>query len=321
MVSTSSTTTTLAFLREATFGVAPATPAFQLMRWRDHELATTKEAEVTEEITGRPDAAEQVLLSFSGGGPINFPLTFGDADTAELLAIALRSAWTAGAGGDDLEDLVAGALQETLTFEDRTLVGGVTRHKRFPKSVINGLTLAFPARQRVTGSFDVLSGREDPVTTPLAGATYAPVNTGGVMRAASVANLAIGGVSGQIFLQDLTLNIQNNITVIGAVGDDDVVSYNYGERAISGTISALLTASTIPMYDQFLAHTASSLAWECSDTTDAYGFSIPRIKFTEAAEPKSGPNETLIVNLSFAAEDDPSGIGAAMKLTRTAAGA
>ena len=91
--------TELAFIPEVTFGVTPATPAFQKVRLTSEDLTGEINTVVSNEL--RPDAevADLIKVGESGSGNLPFELSFG-AEFDTLFEHALRGTFASNAAVD-----------------------------------------------------------------------------------------------------------------------------------------------------------------------------------------------------------------------------
>lgn len=315
-----SSETEIAIVEESAWGVTPTNPAFQRARMTGEGLVYDIETITSEEINPNADVTDEVQVGASASGPINFELSFG-ASFGVLLAHALRGAWAVGTPGDDLEVLKGGVLRKSLTIEKKFALDAGASYSRFPGMVANSLNLTVEQGAIVTGSIEFLGKGETTGAAPIAGSTYAAPNTGRPMAAPDVANIVVGGVAGSVFYQSLSFTLSNNCEVQKAIGVKDAVGIRYGRREIEGNLAAYFDASTVALYNQFVAGAESSVTFDLvDDQGDTYTLKFPRIRFTTGRRVAGGNGEDVIAEMGFRALLDPVS-GTAIEIMRSAPGA
>ncbi|MEM9043515.1 MAG: phage tail tube protein [Pseudomonadota bacterium] len=317
MTYANSSETEVAFVEESAWGVTPASPAFQRLRLTGESLTHTKENVVSEEITPTADVADEVGVGSSGTGGVNFELTFGDQDTGVMLAHALRADWALGTGADQLEDLVAGTAKKSMTLQKKFALDAGSDFNRYPGMRVNTLSLTVDENGLVTGTTEFIGKGEEDGTTELAGATYVASNTGRPMSSVGVANIAVGGIGGQLYFSSLSLNIANNCEAQNALGTDVAVGVRYGQREVTGNLTAYLNAASRPLYERFKDGTKGSLSFEFSADGESYVVTMPAATFNEGTKNAAGNSEDVVIELSFRANLDAS-LGSSIMVQRTA---
>src|SRR3954470_9612869 len=82
----------LAKVREATFGVTPAAPAFKAIRQTSSGLAANPKTKITNEIRGDRQGTDLILVGQEAGGPVGGELAFAVAD--DDLEEGLQGTWS-----------------------------------------------------------------------------------------------------------------------------------------------------------------------------------------------------------------------------------
>ena len=118
--------TGLRYVAETTWGVTPATPTMQALRFTgeslDHNVGTVK----SNEIRSDRNSSDLVAVSMANAGGFNFELSYGTLDT--ILESVFFSAW-------DANVLKNGVTQKSLTIERAHM--DVMQFFRFPGMVAN----------------------------------------------------------------------------------------------------------------------------------------------------------------------------------------
>jgi hypothetical protein len=315
-----SSETEIAFVEESSWGVTPASPTFERARMTGEGLVYDIQTITSEEITPLSDVTDEVQVGASASGPVNFELSFGDS-FGVLMAHALRGEWEVGQSGDDLEILKAGVERKSLSIEKKFNLDAGASYSRFAGMVANSLNLTVEQGAIVTGAIEFLGKGETTGSTALAGATYNPPAVGRPMAAPDVANIVVGGVGGSIFYSSLSFTLSNNCATQAAIGVKDAVGIRYGRREIEGNLSAYFDASTVALYERFVAGQESSVSFDLiDDAGNEYKLTFPRIRFTTGRRVAGGNGEDVVAEMGFRALLDPV-TGCSIQIMRTALGA
>lgn len=155
--------TGLRYVAETTWGITPASPTMQALRFTgeslDHNVGTVK----SNEIRADRNSSDLVAVSMSNAGGFNFELSYGTLDT--ILESVFFNPW-------DANVLKNGVTQKSLTIERAHL--DVMQFFRFPGMVANTFNLDVTAEQIVTGSVDFM-GKDCTLAQTSLAANIAPV--------------------------------------------------------------------------------------------------------------------------------------------------
>ena len=132
----------LGIVREATPGVTPATPAFQLLRVTSESLAFQPETQLSNELNPDRQLTDVIVSGGQSGGDIAFEVS-SNPGFELLLEGALGNTWTA-------DGLVVGALLLTHTLEKRFTINPLDpvpadqyEFNRIVRGLIDAMTLTF----------------------------------------------------------------------------------------------------------------------------------------------------------------------------------
>jgi len=237
--------------------------------------------------------------------------SFTVASVAALTLTIVETTLVVESGGGNEQITVAGATllkggieKKSLSWE-KFLEGGATdSYQRFTGGRMNNFNLDFSTNEIVTGRFDVIGKEGEALDTAIiAGATYVEPNTNDIFNAVQGAVLTVGGVSGSIFLTNLTMALTNNAAPRNAIGNLPAIDVRYGRREITGNITAYFDASAggKELYDAFRAHTAGALRWSVDDGANSYTFHLPRVKYATGVTNIGGNNEDVLVEATYQA--------------------
>lgn len=293
-----SSETQIAFVEESTFlGGTPASPTWQKARMTGESLNDNIDNTTSNEIRPDADVSDLIQTASNVGGDMNWELTFGASDTDTLLEHALRGTFST--------NVLKGAKEKkSLSFEKIFETGATDQYFRFEKCVVNTFAMTVQASNIITGSFGIMGVSGNRGTAAVSGATYSNPNTNDVMTAVDVGTITVGGVTGTLFYTDMSFSLTNNCRYQQAVGSLDAVGIGYGRREITGTLNAYFEDQDL--YEEFAAGNASSLSFICTDGTNSYTITFPKIKYSAGTVVAGGNNQDVMANMSWQALYDTS---------------
>lgn len=292
-----SSETTIAFVEEETFGITPASPAWQKFRMTGESLNYDITNTQSNEITPNADVTDLIQTGASVSGAINFELSHGSADMDIILEHALRGTFTSNI-------LKAAIEKKSLSLEKIFELGATDSYFRYYGNRVNQLNLTVQAGAIINGNVNVMGLGATLGTAALSGATYGNANTNDVMTAIDVAQIAVGGIGSEVFYTDLSFSLNNNCRAQGAVGSLPAVGIGYGQRVITGTMNAYFESQAL--YQAFINGTSSSLTFTATDGTRNYVFTFPKIKFATGQVQAGGNNQDVFANMTWQALRDSS---------------
>lgn len=298
----------VAYIPEVTWGVTPATPAFQEMRRTSGNLATKKGTVTSDEIRLDRNIRDEYMVSQDVTGSYDLELSYGSYD--DLLAAAMFGDWSSNV-------LWNGSTEKSFTFEETVdLGGGNYAYSRYLGCEVSTLALTFNSRAAVKGSFSIMGKQETTDSAIIAGATYTAPNTNKIETAVSVASLAIAGMTPVPKIKALSLNINNGLRIRDRIGSLYSEQFGMGQADITGSFDAYFESNAL--YDQVLAHGGGALSLTVGAVTaKKYTFDIPNAIFTDGSKKLGGKNDDVMVTIPFRAVYD--GSNGSMKITRAVA--
>jgi len=296
-----------AFVPETTFGTTPTDPGFQRLRLTSESLTPTIDNTTSNEIRSDADISDLVQTGASAGGDLGFELSYGsEFDT--IFEHALR-------GSFNTSTLTAGTDKKSLTAEKKFVLDASNDYfLRYTGARVGSLSLNMSSGSIITGSIGLQTIDETSDDAILTNATYTDANTNDVMAAPDVASISIGSITGDVFLTDLSLNINNNLRNQNAIGNLFSVGIGYGLREITGSMTVYFNSDTKQIYDNFVAGTESSLSFELTDGTNTYTINLPRVKYVSGNVTAGGNNQDVFAEMQFQALYD-SGAGTSIEVT------
>lgn len=285
----------LAFIPGVTFGVTPATPAFQSLRYVSDSLVANADSGISNEIRADSIVGEVRRVGMTGSGDIGFEL-HRNANLEELLAAALRGTWATNT-------LKGGVLTPHYTFEKKIEAGATDYFLRFEGARVAGLSLNVAPEEFITGSLKVMSALQSTANVIVTGATYPAVAgaNGPPMIGVDVSALAVSGASGIDYL-GMTLELDNNMRVQRKIGLAGARGLGYGRRVITGTLQCYFEDLTA--YTLFRNDTSAAITATMSDGTNSFALTVPKIRFTGGEVPNPGNDNDFILTLNWQAVYD-----------------
>lgn len=295
----------LRYIEEVTWGVTPATPVMQAMRFTDESLNFNIENTQSQESRDDRAVADTVQVSASGGGGVNFE--FSAASFDDMLEGALWDTWAT-------DVLKNGTVKKSYSIEKAML--DVDEFFTYTGMVVGNLGLTIRTGSIVTGNVSFL-GKGCALAQLTGAQSVTAVNTNAVMNAmTNVGSIQEGGsaLTG-VYLQEIGFNINNNLRTINEIGSATLGAVGGGTSEISGTLTAYFTSARL--YDKFLAGTETSLTFTLSDDAgNSYAVLLPRVKFETDDVAHEGINTDLWENISWRALHDETE-GCQIKITRS----
>lgn len=274
---------------EATYGVTPATPAFEDIRHTSCTLALTKSTNESAELT--PDRQIKYFRhgNSSVGGDVGIELSYGSLDT--LLEAALCGTWDADVPSLGTDQLQVGTIRRSFSLE--RIFGNLAtpEYHRFTGLEVNSFNLNVSPDAIVSGSFAFIAQNMNIDTAIVAGATYPAATTTEPFNSFSGVINEGGAQIGVVTSLDLTL--ENGLNPLFVVGSKLTIDPSVGKSRVTGTINAYFEDKTL--LEKFLNETPSSITFTLVDPAgNGYDFTIPNIKYTGGQVDVSGEGEVSI---------------------------
>lgn len=168
--------------------------------------------------------------------------------------------------------------------------------------MVNTMSLNIATGQPITGSFD-FTGKIPTIAiqdTAFAASPAAATVTEVMNAIGNVGTLYEGGsaLTG-IHIRDLSIQINNNLRSLPAIGSDSAVAVTMGTFEVTGTINMYFENATL--YTKFLNNTITSLSFTVTKGANQYLFVFPRIKFESDQDSGGGLNTDLMEQIQWRA--------------------
>jgi hypothetical protein len=210
-----------------------------------------------------------------------------------------------------------GVTETSFTLEK--FFSDVGKYVTFTGMVPGAMTLSISTGSILTGSFsfngksgllsDTTSGTGPPNAASVAPVLNAVDHVGEIREAGAL--MPSGAV------QSLSLNLNNNLRGIQAVGSLGSVDIGAGRCNVTGAVTVYFSDGAL--YQKYLENTPTDISFRTTDADgNSYVFTLPRVKFTQGAVVAGGADQDVLANLSFQALRDPT-TGCTLQIDRIAA--
>lgn len=300
----------LADVSEATIGTIPATPAFQVMRYRTASIRLNKQTDISDEV--RPDRNVPGITDVGRAvtGTIETRFSYNTFNT--WLERLLCSVFSTGVLKNGITPK-AGTLE--FTYEQ----GATDSYIRYSGCRWNTLDLNLRSRAPVLASWGIMGiDSPTPTTAIITGATYAPATTTEDFNAGlNVAALAISSTTlvAAPKVQAMSLRITNNIYQVDVVGQYAPYGHGLGRFEVSGTMTVLF--ESLAAYTAILNHEDVTIGFTLQDKAgNTLQFSLPKTKFLDGGPAAPGNGQPVVIEVPFQGFYD-SGSSATITITKT----
>ncbi|PSJ55808.1 phage tail tube protein [Pseudaminobacter soli (ex Li et al. 2025)] len=300
----------LADVAETVIGTIPATPAFQIMRYRTASVRLAKQTDISDEVRSDRNVPSITDVGRNVSGSIETRFSYGTYD--KWLERLFCSAFSTGVLKNGITPK-AGTLE--LTYQQ----GGTDSYVRYRGCRWNTLDLNLRSRQPVQATWGIMGiGSPTPTTSIITGATYTPATTTEDFNAGlNVANLSILSTAmvASPKVQALSVRINNNIYQVDVVGQYDAYGHGLGRFEVTGNMTVLF--EDLAAYTAIISHEDVAIGFDLSDAKgNKYHFSIPKVKFTDGGPAAPGNGQPVVLEVPFQAFFDPTS-SASMSITKT----
>lgn len=299
----------LAYIKEAAWGITPATPELTKMRITGESFNLNRETKTSAEINAERGVTDIVPVGGGASGGFDFELSYGAFD--DILESLMHSAWVG-------EVLKNGTTQKSLTFEKKFQTDtSAFSYFRYTGMVANSMNLAISAGEIITGSFDFLGKGGTLGTAILSGETYNEATTKDILSASThVGTLSLGSFTTPKLL-NINLEVNNNLMTASTVASLDYGDIGAGVFSVGGTMEVYFNNNDV--YQAFLDATEFAVSMTLGAVTaEKYTFDLPRVQFSSGEIVAGGQNSYIMAKMGFQALQD-SVTGKTMSITRKVA--
>jgi len=291
-------------VREATPGVTPATPAFQLLRITSESLTYTAETALSNELNPDRQVSDVLTTGGQSGGDISFEVS-SNPGFEILLEGCLCNTFAA-------DELTVGKLLLTHTLEKRFTINEADpdplnryEYNRFVRSLVDSMSLTFSPGGAATGSVAMLGGAMSRDAVDLTGATYLDSGQLPVIVGAGVlpVQFTVEGTDYAAWcVSNLVINMRNNGRAIACLGQEAASEVVLGRFECEITADIYLAFDTDVLMDAFLERTEIEFEVTATDAQgNAYKFAFSRVRVSACTEVAGGTNQDVIMSVTLQA--------------------
>jgi hypothetical protein len=296
--------TRLAIVREATPGVIPANPAFQLLRITSESLTYTAETALSNELNENRMVTDVIVTGGQSGGDVSFEIS-SNPGFELLLEGCLANLWAT-------DELWVGKTLLTHTLEKRFTFNAADpdpllryEYNRFVRSIVDSMALTFSPGGPATGSASMLGGAMTRDEADLSGATYIDAGKLPVIAGAGVLPVAfiVEGTRYEAWcVSNLVINFRNNGRAIACLGQEAANEVVLGRFECEITADIYLATDTDVLMDAYLERTEIEFEVTGTDAQDnAYKFYFPRCRVSACTEVAGGTNQDVVMSVTLQA--------------------
>ena len=271
------------YIKEVVAGTTPALPAMKIMRTTGDTMALTRDSFVSAEITSDRGVNDMSLGNKKVNGTLNIELSYENFD--DFLDAVLETDEGFGVGLTPTV-ITNGTTLQSFTLERGFVNGG--HYEVYRGMYPNTLTLNIASNAQITGSLEFVGMKYESGVATIANSEIIP-RQGGLFNSykghikEGLPTLATLGIA-----SSLTLTITNGLEAIFALFNDSSTDVIDAQCTVTGSLTTYFESPIL--FNKFAAETESALEFELLDTEgNGYTFLLPRIKFSGADLPVSGP--------------------------------
>lgn len=283
----------LADVSEATPGTIPATPPFQVMRYRTASVRINKQTDISDEVRSDRNVPGITDVGRAVTGTIETRFSYNTYNT--WLERLLCSTFTTGV-------LKNGITHKTGALEFTYEQGATDSYIRYTGCRWNTLDLNMRSRAPVQASWGIMGiDSPTPTTAIIAGATYAaPTTTEDFNAGLNVAALSITSATmvSPPKVQAMSLRITNNTYQVDVVGSYAPEGHGLGRFEASGTMTLLF--KDLAAYTAILNHEDVTIGFTLQDKAgNALQFALPKVKFLDGGPAAPGNGQPVVIEVPF----------------------
>ncbi|MFC3693126.1 phage tail tube protein [Chenggangzhangella methanolivorans] len=289
--------TRTAYIKEVTPGVTPATPVFKILRaTRAGGLRTNKETAESEEIREDGNLAALIQTGQAVSGPYPFELSYGLLD--DWLESVMCGTWSTN-------QLRNGRVVNSYTVEETRRIG-TNSFSRFTNVMASQLDLEVTAKQKITGTLQLMGVRETLAAAIVTGATYGSASTEPIMSAgASVGAITFPGLPAGGKIRSFKLSIANGLRDQPYIGSLYSDGFGLGQVKVTGEAEVYFSDQAI--YNASLQHTAGLVSLILGSAANKkYKFDVGQAQIGDGEIVAGGNTDDIMARMPFTGVFDSS---------------
>lgn len=286
---------------EVTFGVIPATPVFEKIRLTGESISDQFETIVSNEIRNDRNRADTVRVSQKVEGGMDFELSVASFNTV----IQAVMAGTFSAPVANLSSIKNGVVKRSYTIQKKVADLTPVFYENFTGCRFGSLDISLKSGEFVTASTSVMGKASTIGSAIITGqTTAAEITTTPFNAIGNIQAILDNGATSTELYRSMTINMNNNLRMLMAIGNLGPVEINYGVFDVTGNIEFYFQNSTV--YNRLINNTSFSMAIRIQDSTgDYYNFKFPKMRLETGEITAGGLDQDMIVTCTYRAIYDP----------------
>ena len=213
--------------------------------------------------------------------------------------------------------IINGVTQHSYTFEKAYLDHSPVTYEYVRGMVPGTFSISASASAIVTGSFGFTGRSHEAVEARIAGSSESDVSGSTFNASSNIATIGEGGDPGLNIVTELSVEIENNLRELNAIGTLGAFDIGSGTINVSGSLQTYFQDKTL--LDKLIANTQTSLSFGFTDGAgESLIIDMPAIKFSEGVPDVPGKNEDVMLSLGYQAFADTT-LGYTIRITRFSA--
>lgn len=278
----------IAFIKEVTPGVTPATPTFLVMDVVSEDIAASGQQFRSNTVSSNRVVKSSRRTSMEVGNGFTSELT-NDPATNALWEALLGNAFAANVAK------LGGSTLPAHTFERKL---NATDFRRFVGCRINSLELSIQPENPVLAKWGVIGQSEVTAATAIASSTYTAPGTNEKLIALDVGTITLAnGLTASFDYSNLNLTINNNMAATKRIGASPIRGVTAGQAQATGKLSIYIEDKS--MADAFIAETAFDMTIPILNNSKGYTLAFKRVKPIGYTDPNPGNGNSFIAEVDF----------------------
>lgn len=300
--------TKLIYLAESTYGTTPVDDAgWQTVRFVNDSLGGRPVSVQSAEQRGDREPVAQILTNLDVGGDVE--VEWSQTTFDDWLEALMGGTWTANV-------LTIGTTERSFSIERE--YDGLSRFAQFTGMRIASMSMNITHGSLVTANFSFAGNGAAKANTSAVGAgSVAAASTNRVLNGGNdltILNIDDSGVAFPV--RSLTLNVDNNIQPINAIGTLAPTDQAVQTANVNGSMEVYIDADSIDLFTDIIANTSKDIDLTLSDGTNTYAIAMPECYLNGDLPGGQGRNDLILQTVEFSAAYNSTATYA-IQITRT----
>jgi len=204
------------------------------------------------------------------------------------------------------DKITNGTTKKSYSIERQYLDHSPPTYEVFTGMTVNTFQFQAQPQEIMTASASFMGKEAAASTSRISGATSLPTTTNDLLNTSShVGRIAEAGaaVGSPNYVIEASIQINNNLRRVNAIGEVGAIAINAGRCNVSGNLNTYF--GDLTLYNKLLNNTATSYDLRVGRDNKHVIIDLPRIKFSSGSPEVSGPDTDIPLNLGFQAMRDP----------------